>query len=127
MTSHIDKKNVTISQEPFTPKHESETTASSSSLSKAAVASINIPSNPHISSLSDSDIQNADVKMKLLTGTWKDAHNFPFPVWFIYFFIGPFFISFQRKERHKRKLFIGSHSMTIRTKQSSDKNEFKEC
>jgi hypothetical protein len=42
-------------------------------------------------------------------------------------FIDPFIFSFQRKERHKRKLLIGSHSMNIRTKQSSDKNEFKEC
>ena len=56
---------VTISQDPFTPKDESETTASSSSLSKAAMASINIPSYPDISSLSDSDIQNTDVMTKL--------------------------------------------------------------
>jgi hypothetical protein len=35
-------------------------------------------------SLSDSDIQNTDVKMKLLTDTWKDAHNFPFPARFIH-------------------------------------------
>jgi hypothetical protein len=72
----------------------------------------------------DKELELAVVSLSCLgVGTWKDAHNFPFPVWFIYFFIGPFFISFQRKERHKRKLFIGSHSMTIRTKQSSDKNE----
>ena len=62
---------VTISQEPFTPEYESETTTSASSLSKAAAASINKHSYPDISSLSDSDIQNTDVKMKLLTGTWK--------------------------------------------------------
>ena len=58
-----------------------------------------------------------DVKMKLLTGTWKDAHNFSFPARLIHWSI---FFLFQRKERHKRKPFIGS----IRTKQSSDKNEF---
>ena len=69
---------VTMSQEPFTPVHESETTANPSSLSKAAAASINIPSYPDISSPSDSDIQNTDVMMKLLTGTCKDAHNYPF-------------------------------------------------
>ena len=59
-----------------------------------------------------------DVKMKLLTGTWKDAHNFSFPARLIHWSI---FFLFQRKERHKRKPFIGS----IRTKQSSDKNEFR--
>ena len=48
---------VTIWQEHFTPEHESETTTSSSFLSKAAATSINIPSYPDISSLSDSDIQ----------------------------------------------------------------------
>jgi hypothetical protein len=62
-------------------------------LSKAAVASINIPSYPDISSLSDSDIQNTNVKMKLLTGTLKDAHNFLFPARFIHWSICINFIS----------------------------------
>ena len=63
---------VTISRDPFTPEHESETeseaSASSSPLSKAAVASVNLPSYPDISSLSDSesDIQTTNVKMKLV-------------------------------------------------------------
>ena len=74
---------VTISQDPFTTEHKSETTASPSSLSKTATASMNIPSYADISSLSDSDIQNTDVKMKLWTGIWKDARNFPFPARFI--------------------------------------------
>jgi hypothetical protein len=109
-----------------------------------------------------------DVKMKLLTGTWKDAHvlirkktseeelTTTHPEERCFFFTSVlltcsllyqhslnsflsllclvlllsskvnslihFFFWFQRKERHKRKPFIGS----IRTKQSSDKNEFKE-
>jgi hypothetical protein len=48
-------------------------------------------------------------------------------------FIDPFFFSFQRKERHKRKLYIGSHSMNIgpykvATKMNSksvDREDFK--
>jgi hypothetical protein len=70
-----------------------------------------------------SPFQNTYVKMKLFTGTWKDPHNSPFPARFIHW---SNFFPFQRKERHERKLFIGSHSMNIRTKQSSDKNEFNE-
>jgi len=61
-------------------------------LFKAATASINIISYPDISSLSDSDIQNTDVKMKLLTGTWKDAHNLPFPARIILYVILIFYL-----------------------------------
>ena len=75
---------VTISHEPFTPEDDSEVNASSSSLLKAAAASVNLPSYPDISRMDGSDIQNPDVKMKLLTCTLKDTHNFSFPVRYIH-------------------------------------------
>ena len=47
-------------------------------------------------------------------------------------FIDPFFSTFQRKEKHERKLFIDLHSMTIRTKVTTtinsknvDREDFK--
>lgn len=104
-----------ISQDPFTPKHEIETTASSS-LSKASTASTNILWVIMISKTQMSRWIYWQALGKILT-------TFPFQRQDL--FIDQFFFSFKkRKERYKRKLFIGPY-MNIRTKQRSDRNEFR--